>query len=79
MAQRIIVYTTPLCRPCEQLKAYLRAHDVAFDIKDLLMDDAAADLLESRNIRSTPALQIDDEIYAGPQLAPQNIDVLLGL
>ena len=79
MAQRIIVYTTPLCRPCEQLKAYLKAHDVEFDVKDLLMDEAAADLLESRNIRSTPALQIGDEIYAGPQLAPQNVDKLLGL
>ena len=79
MAQRIIVYTTPLCRPCERLKAYLTAHDVDFDVKDLLMDEAAADLLESRNIRSTPALQIGDQIYAGPQLTPQNVDELLGL
>ena len=65
MAQRVIVYTTPL--------------DVDFEVKDLLMDEAAADLLESRNIRSTPALQIGDQIYTGPQLTPQNVDELLGL
>ena len=79
MAHDVIVYSTPLCAPCEQLKAYLKAHDVAFRVIDLLMDEAAAEKLEALNIRSSPALEIDGEILAGRELEPAKIDPLLGL
>ncbi len=79
MARRVIVYTTPLCEPCERLAAYLTALGVAFEQKDLLMDAEAAALLEGKNIHSAPALQVDGAFYSGGQLAPDRLDALLGL
>ena len=75
----VTVYSTPLCKPCEQLKAYLRAHDVDFVAKDLMMDQAAAEFIDSHNIRSSPVLQVDDVLLFGPELGPEKIDELLGL
>ena len=78
-AQKVIVYSTPLCAPCEQLKGYLKAHDVTFIAKDLMMDEEAAAFIESRNIRSSPVLQVDDILLYGPDLEPRMVDELLGL
>jgi len=75
----VIVYSTPLCAPCEQLKGYLRAHDVAFVAKDLMMDEAAAAFIEGQNIRTSPVLQVDDILLHGPDLGPEAVDKLLGL
>ena len=79
MARKIIVYSTPLCAPCEQLKGYLRAHDVEFEAKDLMMDEEAAAFIESHNIRSSPVLQVDDQLIFGPELGPEKVDEALGL
>ena len=77
MTRQVVVYSTPLCVPCEQLKRYLAGKGVAFTVKDLLMDEAAAELLDSLNIRSAPALGIDGKVYAGADLDPGRIDALL--
>jgi len=79
MARKIIVYSTPLCAPCEQLKGYLRAHDVEFEAKDLMMDEEAAAFIESHNIRSSPVLQVDEQLIFGPELEPEKVDEVLGL
>ncbi len=79
MASEVIIYSTPFCAPCEQLKRYLSAMGVEFIVKDLMMDEEAAELMERKNIHSAPALQINGEIYAGEQLAPDKIDALFGL
>ena len=79
MARKIIVYSTPLCAPCEQLKGYLRAHDVEFEAKDLMIDEEAAAFIESHNIRSSPVLQVDDQLIFGPELGPEKVDEVLGL
>tara|TARA_R110002167_G_scaffold59894_8_gene169662 strand:- start:302 stop:538 length:237 start_codon:yes stop_codon:yes gene_type:complete len=75
----VTVYTTPFCAPCEQLKRYLKDHDVAFKLRDLMMDEDAQDRLEAKGIRSTPALEVDGEIYAGETLSPEKIRALLDL
>ena len=75
----ITVYSTPLCAPCEQLKTYLRAHDVEFTAKDLMMDEDAAEFIDDHNIRTSPVLQVGDELLHGADLNPQKIDALLGL
>ena len=73
----ITVYTTPFCAPCEQLKRYLKDQGVAFTVRDLMMDEAAADRLEARNIRSTPALEVDGAFYAGETLTPEKLRAVL--
>ena len=78
-SQKVIVYSTPLRAPCEQLKGYLKAHDVTFVVKDLMMDEEAAAFIESRNIRSSPVLQVDDVLLYGADLGPKKVDELLGL
>jgi glutaredoxin len=75
----VIVYSTPLCAPCEALKSYLKEHGVAFVAKDLMMDEEAADKLAALNIRSSPALEVDGEILAGPTLTQEKVNSLLGI
>jgi glutaredoxin len=77
MQRTITVYSTPLCAPCERLKAYLRKNGVDFTVKDVLIDENAAMFLEERNIRSTPVLAIDDEIIVG--FDPKRIAEVLGI
>ena len=79
MSREVIVYSTPLCAPCERLKKYLTARGVEFTVKDLLMDETAADLLADHNIRTSPALQVGSEILSGIDLNPERIDAVLGL
>ncbi len=79
MASEVIVYSTPLCAPCEQLKGYLRAKGVEFVVKDLLMEEEAAERFEAMNIRSAPILEVDGELLFGPDLGPEGVDRLLGL
>lgn len=75
----VTVYSTPLCAPCEQLKTYLRERGIAFDAKDLMMDEDAAEFIESKNIRTSPVLQVGDTLLHGSDLEPAKIDGLLGL
>ena len=79
MADRIVLYTTPMCGPCEQVKAYLTALGVAFEVVDVMMDEEAAELLDSNGIRSAPALAVGAKIVAGAALSTDRIDELLGL
>ena len=75
----VIVYSTPLCAPCEALKSYLKEQGVAFVAKDLMMDEDAADKLAALNIRSSPALEVDGEILAGSTLTQEKVNSLLGI
>lgn len=77
--RKVIVYSTPLCAPCEALKRFLRSHDVAFVAKDLMMDEDAAEYIESKNIRSTPVLQIDEQLYYGSDLSAERLEQLFAL
>lgn len=77
MNREIIVYTTPLCAPCEALKRILTFEGIAFETKDVLVDDAAAELLARHGIRSAPALGIDGQLYAGEDLEPERLAALL--
>ena len=79
MDRPVIVYSTPLCAPGEQLKRYLAAHDVSFVTKDLMMDEDAAEFVEGRGIRTSPVLQVGETLLHGNDLEPSNIDALLGL
>lgn len=74
----VIVYSTPLCVPCENLKRFLKARGVAFEAKDLMMDEEAAEFIESRNIRSSPVLQVGEQLYYGSELRRERLEELFG-
>ena len=61
----LTVYSSPLCGPCERMKAWLteRGHD--FAVRDVMMDEDAGELLEANDIRTTPVLQVDDRFIVG--------------
>jgi len=44
-----------------------------------MVDEAAAKLMENQGIRSSPALGIDGEVYAGEDLRPDRLIALLDL
>ena len=67
----------PFCAPCEALKRQLTARGVAFTVRDLMMDEGAADRLEEAGVRSSPALEFNGAIHAGEALAPDRLDALL--
>ena len=46
--REVVVYTSPFCAPCEQLKQYLTANGVQFKVRDLMMDEAAQECPEPR-------------------------------
>ena len=73
----VIVYSTPLCAPCEALKRHLTARGVSFVTKDLMMDEDAADFVEGRGVRTSPVLQVGETLLHGTELEPDNIDALL--
>lgn len=75
----VIVYTSPMCAPCEQLKRFLTAHGIAYRVRDLLMDEDAQDRLDEAKVRSTPALEIDGRIYAGSELSAERVRELLAI
>lgn len=75
MAQEIVVYSSPLCPPCEGLKTYLRSRGIKFTVRDVMVDEEAAEFLESRNIRSTPVLSVNGELVVG--FERERIDELL--
>ena len=78
-ARDVIVYTTPFCVPCDQLKRFLESHGIAYITRDLMMDEEAQDKIDDAGIRSTPILEIDGELYAGQALAPGKVKELLNI
>ena len=61
----LTVFSSPLCGPCERMKTWLTERDYAFVVRDVMMDEEAGELLESHDIRTTPALQIGDQFVVG--------------
>ena len=79
MAAEIIIYSTPACAPCETLKRILTSEHLKFQVKDLLVDEQAAQLMEQRGIRSVPVLSIDGELHYGEMLELNRLAELLDL
>lgn len=72
----LTVYSSPLCGPCERMKAWLAERGHEFVVRDVMMDEAAGELLESQDIRTTPVLQVGDRFIVGFDVAA--IEAALG-
>ncbi len=66
---QLTVFSSPLCGPCERMKAWLSERGHPFAVRDVMMDEEAGELLESRDIRTTPVLQVGDEFIVGFDVA----------
>ncbi|MDE4908144.1 peptide-methionine (S)-S-oxide reductase MsrA [Methanogenium marinum] len=64
--KKVIVYSTPQCHNCNEIKAYLREKKVAFEEIDLTENEEARDLLiEKTGHIGAPVVQIGDEFIFG--------------
>jgi len=61
----VTVFSSPLCGPCERMKAWLSERGVAFTVRDVMMDPDAGELLEENDIRTTPVLQVGERFIVG--------------
>ena len=76
MSRQVVVYSTPLCAPCERLKGWLARRGVPFMVRDLLLDEEAADRVEAAGVMSAPALEVDGQIHHGAALATEKLEAL---
>jgi glutaredoxin 3 len=63
---RVVVYTTPTCGFCHQVKAYLRQRGVPFQEHDVSRDRAAAmQMIQLSGQQGVPVVVIDGQVVVG--------------
>jgi thioredoxin len=76
--KKVIVFGTPTCPYCHQVKAYLKEKGVAFEDVDVFLDPAKADQMVARSGQmGVPQLWINDLVVVGFN-RPQ-INMMLGI
>jgi|TARA_B110000438_G_C15236671_1_gene403808 glutaredoxin-like protein NrdH len=73
----LIIYSTPLCAPCDVLKRILTTEGLSFEVKDLMVDEAAAELMDRNGIRTVPVLGINGALHHGDALRSEKLVALL--
>ncbi|MDD1736295.1 MAG: glutaredoxin family protein [Methanothrix sp.] len=69
MALKYIVYSTPSCPRCEQLKAALEKAGVSFENHDMSTPEALTELrINGVFTLSAPVLQADEKFYTTEEL-----------
>jgi len=62
----VVVYTTPTCGFCQQVKAYLHQRGVPFTEYDVSRDpQAAAEMVRLSGQQGVPVVLIDDQVVVG--------------
>ena len=63
---KIIIYSTPTCVYCKKAKAFLNAHNIPYQEKDVATDDAArAEMIQKSGQLGVPVIDIDNQIMVG--------------
>lgn len=67
MADKIKIYSTPGCNPCDQAKRFLSEKGVEFDSYDVTRDSNALQEMRriSRGARSSPIISLCDKVLVG--------------
>jgi len=66
----VIVYSSPACGYCVQLKDWLKEHNIQFKEIDLSQSQEAIDeFVKKTGQMAVPAIEIDDEIIVGFDVA----------
>ncbi|WAI02171.1 peptide-methionine (S)-S-oxide reductase MsrA [Methanogenium organophilum] len=64
--ETVILYSTPRCHTCREIKEYLREKNIAFEEIDISADEGARDLLvEKTGYIGSPVIRIGDEFVFG--------------
>lgn len=62
----VTIYTTPTCGYCKMAKAYFQEHNVAYEEKDVAVDEAARNaMIEKSGQMGVPVIEVDDTIVVG--------------
>ncbi len=78
MAKKVLVYSTPACPYCVQVKQFLAANNIAFENYDVAKDNQKADEMVAKSGQmGVPVLDIDGQIVVG--FDKQKLKQLLGI
>ena len=63
---KVIIYTTPECAYCKIAKEFLKQNNVAYEEKDVSVDDAAREeMIAKSNQLGVPMIDMDGKIIVG--------------
>jgi len=63
---KVIIYTTPACAYCQMAKDFFERHKVAYEEKDVTVDEKARDeMVKKSGQMGVPVVDIDGEIIVG--------------
>lgn len=63
---KIIIYTTATCAYCKMAKAFFREHNVAYEEKDVALDERAREeLMDKSGQLSVPVIDVDGQMVVG--------------
>ncbi len=80
MAQqkKVIIYTTPTCPYCKQVKDYLKENEIEYQEMDVANDsDKAQEMIDKSGQMGVPVIDIEGEIIVG--FDKEKIDKALSL
>jgi glutaredoxin 3 len=62
----VVVYSTPTCPFCKQVKAFLKEHKIDFTDIDVMADqDRAREMIQKSGQMGVPVIDVDGEIVVG--------------
>lgn len=63
---KVIIYTTPSCVYCKMAKELFHAHNVAYEEKDVAIDEQAqGEMIDKSGQMGVPVIDIDGQIVIG--------------
>lgn len=66
MAEKILVYGTPTCPYCQQVKSYLKEKNITFEDFDVSQDqEKLAEMQDKSGQMGVPVIDIDGKIIKG--------------
>ncbi len=76
--QNVIIYTTPTCPDCHQLKEWLTKMYIIFEERDLTDPQIMAEAKASTGVRVAPITLIGDKVFYGTFIS-QKPDLIAAL
>lgn len=75
--KKVVLYSSSTCPYCHLAADYLKENNVAFEEKNISVDDEARKFLVKNKIMGVPAIYVDEELVMG--FDKEKLNELLGL